>query len=157
MEYNRQFQNIFKPGNFKVNEHEVYMIKDSNFKRVYELIREETESKLKKVIRVDEDIVAENENLVSSLKTTREMFKEVFDIKRTKNKIKEQLSDKYLDFKRYIRKRERAQRLQKVINATLLHHAEKVDKIEKNNNKDNNNNTKNITELNKESNSNNLK
>ena len=40
-----------------------------------------------------------NENLVSSLKTTREMFKEVFDIKRTKNKIKEQLSDKYLDFK----------------------------------------------------------
>ena len=83
------------------------------------------------------------------------MFKEVFDIKRTKNKIKEQLSDKYLDFKRYIRKRERAQRLQKVINATLLHHAEKVDKIEKNNNKDNNN--KNIIEINKESNDSNLK
>ena len=96
MSYSRQeFQRNYYGNKFRVNENEVYMIKDSNLKKINDIIKLTSQTKLPSTIIVDEELEEHNQNLIGSMKLTRELFRQIFDIKEIKQSYYSKLDKKY--------------------------------------------------------------
>ena len=57
--------------------------------------------------------------MVESLKTTSDLFREIFELQSVEDYFKRKIEKKYGDFKRHLKKVYRKEKLQKVINAVL--------------------------------------
>ena len=109
-------QNLWE-NKSKITENDIFMIKDSNLKRVSDLIK--NNQICSNQIPLDEDIVKNNNNLINSFEKSRKMFKKYYNINEKKKNFDEKLERKYLSFKKYLKKVVRAEFLQKRINYVL--------------------------------------
>ena len=109
-------QNLWE-NKSKITENDIFMIKDSNLKRISELIK--NNQICSNQIPLDEDIVKNNNNLINSFEKSRKMFKKYFNIFEKKKNFDEKLERKYLSFKKYLKNVVRAEFLQKRINYIL--------------------------------------
>ena len=96
------------------------MIKDSNLKKINEILRINSQSKpFSEGIHIEEDVDKHNKNLLTSMKLTTDLYRQIFDIKEVEDNFQGLFENKYKDFKKYLRKTKRKERLQKVINSSL--------------------------------------
>lgn len=109
-------QNLWE-NKSKITENDIFMIKDSNLKRISDLIK--NNQICSNQIPLDEDIVNNNNNLLNSFEKSRKMFKKYYNIYEKRKNFDEKLERKYLSFKRYLKKVVRAEFLQKRINYIL--------------------------------------
>jgi hypothetical protein len=109
-------QNLWE-NKSKITENDIFMIKDSNLKRVSDLIK--NNQICSNQIPLDEDIVKNNNNLINSFEKSRKMFKKYYNIFEKKKNFDEKLERKYLSFKKYLKNVVRAEFLQKRINYIL--------------------------------------
>jgi hypothetical protein len=109
-------QNLWE-NKSKITENDIFMIKDSNLKRISELIK--NNQICSNQIPLDEDIVKNNNNLINSFEKSRKMFKKYYNIFEKKKNFDEKLERKYLSFKKYLKNVVRAEFLQKRINYIL--------------------------------------
>ena len=109
-------QNLWE-NKSKITENDILMIKDSNLKRVSDLIK--NNQICSNQIPLDEDIVKNNNNLINSFEKSRKMFKKYYNIFEKKKNFDEKLERKYLSFKKYLKNVVRAEFLQKRINYIL--------------------------------------
>ena len=109
-------QNLWE-NKSKITENDIFMIKDSNLKRVSDLIK--NNQICSNQIPLDEDIVNNNNNLLNSFEKSRKMFKKYYNIFEKKKNFDEKLERKYLSFKKYLKNVVRAEFLQKRINYIL--------------------------------------
>ncbi len=70
-------QNLWE-NKSKITENDIFMIKDSNLKRISELIK--NNQICSNQIPLDEDIVKNNNNLINSFEKSRKMFKKYYNI-----------------------------------------------------------------------------
>lgn len=111
---------IYRPNIFKVSDNEIYMIKDSNLKKINEILRINSQSKpFSEGIHIEPDVDKHNKNLLASMKLTTDLYRQIFDIKEVEDNFQGLFENKYKDFKKYLRKTKRKERLQKVINTSL--------------------------------------
>ena len=109
-------QNLWE-NKSKITENDIFMIKDSNLKRISELIK--NNQNCSNQIPLDEDIVKNNNNLINSFEKSRKMFKKYYNIFEKKKNFDEKLERKCLSFKKYLKNVVRAEFLQKRINYIL--------------------------------------
>ena len=109
-------QNLWE-NKSKITENDIFMIKDSNLKRISELIK--NNQICSNQIPLDEDIVKNNNNLINSFEKSRKIFKKYYNIFEKKKIFDEKLERKYLSFKKYLKNVVRAEFLQKRINYIL--------------------------------------
>ena len=109
-------QNLWE-NKSKITENDIFMIKDSNLKRISDLIK--NNQICSNQIPLDEDIVNNNNNLLNSFEKSRKMFKKYYNIYEKRKNFDEKLERKYLSFKKYLKKVVRAEFLQKRINYVL--------------------------------------
>jgi hypothetical protein len=109
-------QNLWE-NKSKINENDIFMIKDSNLKKISDLIK--NNQICSNQIPLDEDIVNNNNNLLNSFEKSRKMFKKYYNIYEKRKNFDEKLERKYLSFKKYLKKVVRAEFLQKRINYVL--------------------------------------
>lgn len=102
---------------FRMTDNEVYMISNNNLDKAFAIVRN-TSQESPKVddIEVDEDIENHNNSIIQSLHVTRELFKDVFDIKQFKVNSQNKFMNKYKEFKKHLQNVKRKERLQKIIN-----------------------------------------
>ena len=148
-----QKANFYRPNIFRVSDNEIYMIKDSNLKKINDILKYSSQTKpTSEEFCVDKDIERHNRNMVESLKTTSDLFREIFELQSVEDYFKSKIEMKYGNFKKHLKKVNRKERLQKVINSVLNEnktmnveeHKESKNEIKKdiinetNNNNDNN-------------------
>ena len=109
-------QNLWE-NKSKITENDIFMIKDSNLKKISDLIK--NNQICSNQIPLDEDIVNNNNNLLNSFEKSRKMFKKFYNIYEKRKNFDEKLERKYLSFKKYLKKVVRAEFLQKRINYVL--------------------------------------
>jgi len=109
-------QNLWE-NKSKITENDIFMIKDSNLKKISDLIK--NNQICSNQIPLDEDIVNNNNNLLNSFEKSRKMFKKYYNIYEKRKNFDEKLERKYLSFKKYLKKVVRAEFLQKRINYVL--------------------------------------
>ena len=109
-------QNLWE-NKSKITENDIFMIKDSNLKRISELIK--NNQICSNQIPLDEDIVKNNNNLINSFEKSKKIFKKYYNIYEKKKNFDEKLERKYLSFKKYLKNVVRAEFLQKRINYIL--------------------------------------
>ena len=115
-----QKANFYRPNIFRVSGNEIYMIKDSNLKKINDILKYSSQTKpTSEEFCVDKDIERHNRNMVESLKTTSDLFREIFELQSVEDYFKRKIEKKYGDFKRHLKKVYRKEKLQKVINAVL--------------------------------------
>ena len=119
-------QHLWNNKNY-ITENDIFMIKDSNLKRISELIK--TNQIISHQIPLDEDIVNNNNILINSFEKSRKLFKKYCNINESKKNFNEKLEKKYFSFKTYLKKVCRGEFLQKRINYIL---AKKIKGEEKN-------------------------
>ena len=118
--YNRNDPNYYIQNNDVKSENEIYMIKDSNKNKINDLFKNVQLSNSNQKIILDEDIEKNNKSIISSIETTRELYRKYFNIKETKKKYDDKLEQKYQSFHKYLKKRNREDYLQKGINMSYL-------------------------------------
>jgi hypothetical protein len=118
--YNRNDSNYYIPNKMMKSENEIYMIKDSNKNKINELFKKVQLTNSNEKIGLDEDIEKNNKSIISSIKSTRELFRNFFNINETKKKYDDKLEQKYQSFHKYLKKRNREDYLQKGINMSYL-------------------------------------
>ena len=109
-------QNLWE-NKSKITENDIFMIKDSNLKKISDLIK--NNQICSNQIPLDEDIVNNNNNLLNSFEKSRKMFKKYYNIYEKRKNFDEKLERKNLSFKKYLKKVVRAEFLQKRINYVL--------------------------------------
>ena len=109
-------QNLWE-NKSKITENDIFMIKDSNLKKISELIK--NNQICSNQIPLDENIVKNNNNLINSFEKNRKIFKKYYNIFEKKKIFDEKLERKYLSFKKYLKNVVRAEFLQKRINYIL--------------------------------------
>ena len=109
-------QNLWE-NKSKITENDIFMIKDSNLKKISDLIK--NNQICSNQIPLDEDIVNNNNNLLNSFEKSRKMFKKYYNIYEKRKNFDEKLERKYLSFKKYLKNVVRAEFLQKRINYIL--------------------------------------
>ena len=70
-------QNLWE-NKSKITENDIFMIKDSNLKKISDLIKNNQICSYQ--IPLDEDIVNNNNNLLNSFEKSRKMFKKYYNI-----------------------------------------------------------------------------
>lgn len=111
---------IYRPNVFKVSDNEIYMIKDSNLKKINDILKVNSQSKpLSEGIHIEPDVDKHNKNLLTSMKLTTDLYRQFFDIKEVEENFQGLFENKYKEFKKYLRKTKRKERLQKIINSSL--------------------------------------
>ena len=117
--YNRNDSNYIRQNLIK-SENEIYMIKDSNKNKINDLFKNVQLTNSTEKIGLDEDIEKNNKSIISSIESTRDLFRKYFNIKETKKKYDDKLEQKYQSFHKYLKKRNREDYLQKGINMSYL-------------------------------------
>ena len=129
-----QFPSYLRPNIIK-SENEIYMIKDNNKNKINEILKTIQSAKNIEKIGIDEDVEKNNESIINSIATTRDLFRKYFNIKETKKKYDDKLEKKYQSFHKYLKKRNREDYLQKGINMSYLRQYKNLEKESKNINK----------------------
>ena len=128
-----QFPSYLRPNIIK-SENEIYMIKDNNKNKINEILKTIHSAKNIEKIGIDEDVKKNNESLINSITTTRDLFRKYFNIKETKKKYDDKLEQKYQSFHKYLKKRNREDYLQKGINMSYRKQYKIAEKTEQNKN-----------------------
>jgi hypothetical protein len=128
-----QFPSYLRPNIIK-SENEIYMIKDNNKNKINEILKTIHSAKNIEKIGIDEDVKKNNESLINSITTTRDLFRKYFNIKETKKKYDDKLEKKYQSFHKYLKKRNREDYLQKGINMSYRKQYKIAEKTEQNKN-----------------------
>ena len=128
-----QFPSYLRPNIIK-SENEIYMIKDNNKNKINEILKTIQSAKNIKKIGIDEDVKENNESIINSITTTRDLFRKYFNIKETKKKYDDKLEKKYQSFHKYLKKRNREDYLQKGINMSYRKQYKIAEKTEQNKN-----------------------
>ena len=90
----------------KITDNEIYMIKDYNIKRVHDIIKNSVSAKPTYEcevyillhyyqIQVDSDLDNNNKSIIDSMKSTRELFDQIYNIQSTKKSFQNKLECKY--------------------------------------------------------------
>lgn len=109
-----------RPNIFRVSDNEIYMIKDSNLKKINDILKYSSQTRPStEGFSVDKDIERHNKNMVESMKTTSDLFREIFELQSLEDYFKSKIEIKYGNFKKHLKKVNRKERLQKVINSVL--------------------------------------
>ena len=128
-----QFPSYLRPNIIK-SENEIYMIKDNNKNKINEILKTIHSAKNIEKIGIDEDVKKNNESIINSIATTRDLFRKYFNIKETKKKYDDKLEKKYQSFHKYLKKRNREDYLQKGINMSYRKQYKIAEKTEQNKN-----------------------
>lgn len=128
-----QFPSYLRPNIIK-SENEIYMIKDNNKNKINEILKTIQSAKNIEKIGIDEDVEKNNESIINSIATTRDLFRKYFNIKETKKKYDDKLEQKYQSFHKYLKKRNREDYLQKGINMSYRKQYKIAEKTEQNKN-----------------------
>ena len=128
-----QFPSYLRPNIIK-SENEIYMIKDNNKNKINEILKTIHSAKNIEKIGIDEDVEKNNESIINSIATTRDLFRKYFNIKETKKKYDDKLEKKYQSFHKYLKKRNREDYLQKGINMSYRKQYKIAEKTEQNKN-----------------------
>lgn len=128
-----QFPSYLRPNIIK-SENEIYMIKDNNKNKINEILKTIQSAKNIEKIGIDEDVEKNNESIINSIATTRDLFRKYFNIKETKKKYDDKLEKKYQSFHKYLKKRNREDYLQKGINMSYRKQYKIAEKTEQNKN-----------------------
>ena len=128
-----QFPSYLRPNIIK-SENEIYMIKDNNKNKINEILKTIQSAKNIEKIGIDEDVEKNNESIINSITTTRDLFRKYFNIKETKKKYDDKLEKKYQSFHKYLKKRNREDYLQKGINMSYRKQYKIAEKTEQNKN-----------------------
>ncbi len=128
-----QFPSYLRPNIIK-SENEIYMIKDNNKNKINEILKTIHSAKNIKKIGIDEDVKENNESIINSITTTRDLFRKYFNIKETKKKYDDKLEKKYQSFHKYLKKRNREDYLQRGINMSYRKQYKIAEKTEQNKN-----------------------
>ena len=128
-----QFPSYLRPNIIK-SENEIYMIKDNNKNKINEILKTIQSAKNIEKIGIDEDVEKNNESIINSIATTRDLIRKYFNIKETKKKYDDKLEKKYQSFHKYLKKRNREDYLQKGINMSYRKQYKIAEKTEQNKN-----------------------
>ena len=128
-----QFPSYLRPNIIK-SENEIYMIKDNNKNKINEILKTIQSAKNIEKIGIDEDVEKNNESIINSIATTRDLFRKYFNIKETKKKYDDKLEKKYQSFHKYLKKRNREDYLQRGINMSYRKQYKIAEKTEQNKN-----------------------
>lgn len=85
------------PLSFKMSDGEIYMIRETNIKRIHDILKNSYTAKPNEECNIilDEDLETNNKNLVDSMANTRSLFDKVYGVKKTKKDLKNKLEQKY--------------------------------------------------------------
>lgn len=86
----------YQQNTFKIQDNEVYMIKESNIKRANEILKKSIYSKpSQKGINVSQDMQMSNALISNSLKETSELFCLLYGIEESKSYYSNKMNDKF--------------------------------------------------------------
>ena len=106
--------------NFKDFDEEIYTIKDLNQKKISDIIKEVQNKKDIEKPHLSQEKKDRNIKLSESMKRINELYYNIFDIKELKKRYENQKEKKYQDFQKFIRKKEKKEILQKIIDDSLI-------------------------------------
>ena len=144
---------------FRDFDDEIYTIKDSNQKKINDIIRDVQNRKYVDKIHLNKEKKEHLKKLIDSTKEATDLYYNIFDIKNIRQKYKDQKENKYQDFKKFLQKSLKKEFKQKIIDSALQKNLkllkqenkelkEKAKLLQKEGNKeDNKEENKNIIEL----------
>ena len=135
MEINHKYyqnnMNIYQNNLFKDFDNEIYTIKDSNLKRISDIIREVQNKKDIEKPYLSIDKKEHGQKISESMKKINELYFNIFDIKELKKKYENQKEKKYQQFKRFINVKNKRDNLQKIMDDSLLENLKKLKEFNK--------------------------
>ena len=135
MEINHKYyqnnMNIYQNNLFKDFDNEIYTIKDSNLKRISDIIREVQNKKDIEKPYLSIDKKEHGQKLSESMKKINELYSNIFDIKDLKKKYENQKEKKYQQFKRFINVKNKRDNLQKIMDDSLMENLKKLKEFNK--------------------------
>ena len=104
---------------FRDFDDEIYTIKDSNQKKINDIIREIQNRKYVDRIHLNKDKKDHLKKIIDSTKDATDLYFNIFDIKDIRQKYKDQKENKYQDFKKFLQKSLKKEFKQKIIDSAL--------------------------------------
>ena len=121
-----QNQNIYQSNSYIDYDNEIYTIKDSNLKKITNIIRE-VQNGIgieKPLLNIDKK--ENNQKLYESTKKVNELYSLIFNIKELRKKYEKQKEIKYQQFKKFIKNKNEKDILQKIIDNSLIENLKKL-------------------------------
>lgn len=105
---------------FKIQDNEIYMIKEQFIKKSNEIIKKSVFSKPHfKPLSVKESRVKNNNSLIEEINQIHNLFQEIYDINNIKDSLKGKVNQKFVDYKEFQAKISNNERKQCEINSSL--------------------------------------
>ena len=127
--YQNNMNSIYQNNLFKDFDNEIYTIKDSNFNKISDLIREVQNKKDTEKPHLSFEKKEHNQKLSESMKKINELYFTIFDIKDMKKKYEIQKEKKYQQFKKFNNVKSKRDILQKIVDDSLFEHLKKLKEI----------------------------
>ena len=129
--YQNNMNNIYQNNIFKDFDNEIYTIKDSNFNKISDIIREVQNKRDIEKPHLSLDKKEHGQKLSESMKKINELYYTIFDIKEMKKRYENQKEKKYQQFKKFINVKGKRDILQKIVDDSLFENLKKLKEINK--------------------------
>ena len=128
--YHNNISGGYQHNLFEDFDEEIYTIKDSNQKKIADIIREIQNKKDIEKPHLSQDKKEHNQKLSESMKKINELYYTIFNIKDLRKKYENQKEKKYQEFKKFINNKNKKDYLQREIDNSLKENLKTL--IEKN-------------------------
>ena len=116
-------------NNFKDFDEEIYTIKDLNREKISDIMKDIQNKKDIEKPHLSQEKKDRNIKMSESMKRINELYYTIFDIKDLKKKYENQKERKYQDFKAFMKKKEKKENLQKIIDDSLYKNLKESEKV----------------------------